>query len=130
DGAPGPPAERGREREALVEDDAERVDVRPPIDVPAALELLGGDVGGRAEHLARAREQGARLFVDAREPEVEDDRGTLPGHHDVAGLDVAVDDAGLVRRVESARDALEERKGARDLEAAPRKEQARGAGRV
>ena len=63
------------------------------------LGLLGGHVGERAHHLAGRRE--ALRAGDAGDPEVHQlgaaPRGLLVAHDHVLGLDVAVDDAALVR---------------------------------
>jgi len=77
-------------------DDAKRVDVAARVE-PAAFELLGRHVGRRADDDPDARQ---RRRVDAArpgQPEVEQPDGAVGGDHDVARLDVAVDDAGGVR---------------------------------
>ncbi len=82
--------------EELVEDEAERVDVA--LDRRAlARELLGRHVGGRARDL-----RAALVVVDADgEPEVRDLRAAASVDHDVAGLQVAVEHALVVRRGET-----------------------------
>ena len=93
--------ERDLAGEHLVEDDAERVEVRLTGD-GSAEGLLGGDVVGRAEHPAVRRQ--ALLVERARDPEVGDlGRALLVDQH-VLGLDVAVDDVARVRGAERAGD--------------------------
>ena len=94
--------ERHLVREQLVENDAERVDVRLLVH-PLPLRLLGRDVVGCAEHRARLRHP--VLHVErARDPEVGDLRLALAVQEDVLRLHVAVDEALLVRERERARD--------------------------
>ena len=85
----------------LVEDDAERVDVRARVD-PLAHRLLGGDVVGRAEHPAGRRHP--VLFELARDPEVGQLRPPLLVDQHVLRLDVAVDHVAGVGDAEPARD--------------------------
>ena len=87
--------ERLAQRERLVEDDAEREDVRARVEL-VALDLLGRHVGRRPDHLARRRE----LRVSREEladPEVRDLGRQRRRQEDVRGLDVAVEHAALVR---------------------------------
>ena len=99
--------ERTAEREDLVQRRAERVDVGARVE-HAAGDLLRRHVARRAERVARLREP-ERIGVERpREAEVEDHRLARARDHDVAGLDVAVQHARLVRRVERARRLLEE----------------------
>ena len=99
----------------LEQDDSERPDVGPLVDRLAA-RLLGSHVGRRAEQDARLgvvlsdRRGERRAARDALalprlgEPEVEHlDRAVGPDA-DVGGLEVAVDDAGLVGRFQRLRD--------------------------
>src|SRR3954469_2376756 len=86
-------------RERLVEDERERVEVGLLAGV-AALRLLGRHVRQRADDIARARED--VIPRDASDAEVRQLRHALSvvgvvGHHDVAGLDVAVHHAAAVR---------------------------------
>ncbi len=97
--------ERQSPREHLVERDAEREEIRAPVDL-AARELLGRHVRRRAEHHAGL---GLRRIGDARDAEVRHLHGVaLRLVHDVRGLDVAVDDAHGVRVAERIGDALDE----------------------
>ncbi len=102
-------------REELVDDDAERVDVRGRRGLLAA-RLLGSQIGGRADHGPDLGQ--ARLLGRPRDPEVGQlhrhlSRGRVVGgggsvaaprgtadHHQVPGLDVAVDDPLPVRVLE------------------------------
>src|SRR5262249_30808711 len=96
--------ERRRACEALVEDAAERIDVGPPVDC-AALDLLGGHVVDGADETAVARQAADRRDM-ARKAEVADVCALTPvgsGNENVAGLDVTVDEARPVRRVERTR---------------------------
>ena len=87
--------------EHLVEDDAERVDVRLAVDVVAE-RLLGRDVVGRAEHAAVG---GQPVLVErAGDAEVGDLGRALVVDQHVLGLDVAVDDVVRVGAAERAGD--------------------------
>ena len=66
-------------------------------------DLLRAHVRERAEQLARRRHRVARGFA-AREPEVGELHAPARVDEDVRGLDVAVQDADLVRGVQRARD--------------------------
>ena len=87
------PAERKRPGGHLVEDDAERPDVGAGVDV-LARGLFGGHVGDRADGHPRDRHPG--LAGQLGQAEVEDLGLSIGRDHDVARLDVAVDDAVLV----------------------------------
>ncbi len=101
----------------LVEHDTEREDVGTLVD-GAAIELLGSHVARRADHdtgVGRGRRHGVlvreidggsllRRARQLRDPEIEDLGATLGGQEDVVRLDVAMDDARVVRRGEPARD--------------------------
>ena len=80
-------------REQLVEDRADGEDVAPVIDLRTR-DLLGRHVIERAEHHARLRH--ARVG-QARDAEVEDLERAFGGDDQVGRLDVAMDDAGVVR---------------------------------
>ena len=102
------PAERPASGGQLVEDDAEREEIGPCVHGLAA-DLLRRHVGHRAQDLThagdrcRARADGRacgirrRIQRDLREAEVEHLHPAVVGHHDVAGLEIAVHDAALVR---------------------------------
>jgi hypothetical protein len=89
--------------QALVERDAQRVDVRPRVDLPESrLDLLGRGVLGRAAEVPDARDR--ERFLGERQPEIEEERATVGRDAHVRGLHVAVDDAGRVRALERPRD--------------------------
>ena len=94
----------------LEQQDAERVDVGPVIDVPLALAGLGRHVlrGPEQDACRGLHRRRARRLEHLREPKIEDldeVRIAQPRHqHDVVGLEIAVDDAGDVRRGQRARD--------------------------
>ena len=99
----------------LIEQDADGEHVGAKVDA-AALDVLGRHVRGRAEELARHRH--ALLVDHLRDAEVgELDEPVVADHH-VLGLHVAVDDAGLVRVLERARDLADDELG--DLGVLPR----------
>ena len=96
----------------LVEEDAEGPDVRTLVDGPSA-SLLGGHVGRGAQDepgrgagvgerggLRQVRRRGSRPFPRFRETEVEDLHLAVRRQLHVRGLEVAVDDALLVRLLE------------------------------
>ena len=94
-----PPAHGVHARQALVDDERQRVEVGLLGDLPP-LRLLGRHVGQRADHVARAR-QGV-VADHPRDPEVGelgDPRARVRSFRDdhVGRLDVAVHDAALVR---------------------------------
>ena len=91
--------ERRPPGEHLVEDGAERVDVRGgPDRSRLADHLLGGHVAGRA-HPSTAQGQG-RLSVEVpRQPEIGDLGRAVGGEQDVGRLQIAVHDPALVGRL-------------------------------
>ena len=98
-------------REELVEHDAEREEIAPPVHL-LARHLLRRHVVRRPEELAGLREARG---LDLRDAEVRDLHGPVGRDDDVRGLDVAVDDPAPVRVIEGVRD------GHRDLrDAVPR----------
>ncbi len=107
------------ESQRFVHRDGERVHVRAAVELRvAAQDLLGRHVGRRPEDVARLRQRRDVGLLVARQSEVEQDRLAVAADHHVSRLHVAVDDAGLVRRVERARDPLEEEQHAADVERA------------
>ena len=103
--------------QAFEEHAAERVHVGPQVDRPA-LDLLRWDVVDRADEASLAGEAAHRRRV-SREAEVAEIR-VLPavdrGDEDVAGLDVAVDEAGRMSCVERLGDLRDQRERAVGLE--------------
>ncbi len=104
----GVPLERTRPGEQLIEDDAEREDVRAVVG-RAALHLLGRHVGHRADDQALLGDRLGRqlALVDLRfdgaqlgEAEVEHLHPPVVVDHHVGGLEVAVGDPLVVRRGE------------------------------
>ena len=93
--------ERDLAGEHLVEDDPERVDVGLRGDLVAE-RLLGRDVVGRAEHAAGGGQ--ALRLERAGDAEVGDLGAALVVDQDVLRLDVAVDEAVLVRALERPAD--------------------------
>jgi len=88
--------------EALVEHDAQRVDVGAGVD-RTAVGLLGREVVGAADEHVGARDAGLPVRVDgAGDPEVGELHGPVAGQEDVLGLDVAVDHALRLRVRERA----------------------------
>lgn len=105
--ADGVAAERACAHQHLEEHAAEGPDVRTAVE-PLALDLLGRHVRGSAEDRAVRRERGVVLAdVEVlREPEVEHLHVAVGGELDVAGLQVAVDDAALVGALERGGDLV------------------------
>ncbi len=111
----------------LEQDRPERVQIGARVD-PRALHLLGRQVrdgSGDAERHARGRRERRIERVDqhVREPEVQDLGPAARSDHDVAGLEIAMDDPLLVRGLERlgdpgrdrARAALGQRPRAQEL---------------
>ncbi len=116
--------ERPAQRQRFVQRDAERVDVRASIELIAReLELLGRHVRRRAVDLARLRDlRRIGLLLVPRETEVENHGLAVGRDDDVAGLHVAVHDAGFVRGVQRARGTLEKVQDLVELELRGRRE--------
>ena len=95
--------ERHAAGEALVEHEPERVQVGAAIEASSA-HLLGREVLGRAHHHVVARQVVAAVET-LGDAEVGEQDATVGRHEDVAGLDVAVDEAGAVGGVEGGGDA-------------------------
>jgi hypothetical protein len=96
--------ERHPPGEALVEDETQRVEVGPAVELLPA-HLLGRQVLRRAHHHVGTREI---VTVDAEafgNAEVGQQDATVRSDQDVAGLDVAVNQPGAVRGVERRGDA-------------------------
>jgi hypothetical protein len=96
--------ERRLAREHFVEEHAEAVDVAPRVDVEAAhLGLLGTGVGRRANErlelreIALVRQALVRRLGDAEVDDLGHSHAVIDGDEDVRGLEVAVDDALLMR---------------------------------
>ena len=104
------------QRQALEQHDAQRVDVGPPVD-PATLgcDLLGRHVAGCAQAFARFGDRLGDLVgrLRSRQTEVQDHRFAVAGQDHVAGLEVTVDHARLVRFVHRAREGFEQSKDPR-----------------
>jgi len=94
---------------------APRKEIRSSVGGPA-LELLRSHVRGRAQNAPRARNRDVqvRIAVDgfrfalrlaegARKPEVHHPRAAIVANHHVLGLEVAVNEPGLVRGMQAAR---------------------------
>ena len=94
--------ERRLPRQALVQQAGERVQVGAAVH-RLAFELLGCEVGGRAERAA-VQQRAALVDEAAGEAEVCDVHVLAGVEQDVGRLHVAVDEAARVRRVQRARD--------------------------
>ena len=99
------------------QDQAERVDVGTMID-RGALRLLGRHVLERADDRARHR-AAARSGHRARNPEVGDQGAVFLVEQDVSGLEIAVHDAGFMRRDEPGDDLAGDAQRARDRQRPP-----------
>src|ERR1019366_9323334 len=90
----------------LVEDDAEREEVRPLVQ-GAAERLLGGEIVEGADDHAFARvppgpgRVARALGQELAEPEIEHLHATVRREHEVRGRDVPVQDAALVRDLQA-----------------------------
>ncbi len=103
--------ERDLAGQAFEQQAPQRVDVGPAVNVLAA-DLLGRHVMDRSQRSShRAAGRLDRQLAEAEVGQVCPDRGltALFDHQDVARLDVSVDEPQFVRRVECARDLLDDR---------------------
>ncbi len=88
--------ERRLPGEALVEDRPQRINVGTPVE-GAGADLLGGKVGDGPDEGPGLRQPALRRRVGETEVHHADpDTPLLPRHHDVLGLDVAVNDTARV----------------------------------
>jgi hypothetical protein len=101
--------------EQFVEENAQAVDVRAGIDVePAHLGLFGADVGWGANERLELRELGfvrqalVTGFGDAEIDHLGNRHAVMKGDEDIRWLDVAVDDAFLMRMLDRLADLNEE----------------------
>ncbi len=99
--------------EHLEEDDAGGVEVGALVD-RLAERLLGGEVLERADGGLGGGDPGVVALEVEGEAEVGELDGAVVGEQDVAGLDVAVDDADAVQRGEAAEDLGGKRHGLLD----------------
>ncbi len=84
--------------EHLVGDDAERIEIGSVVGMRIGGRLLGRHVGGRAERHAHGGQlAGAGALLDGLGDAEVGHQGVAPGKENVVRLDVAVDDALLVR---------------------------------
>jgi hypothetical protein len=102
DGRLGGTGKGGLAGEGFVEEAGERVLIGPPVDV-LPLDLLRGDVGGRAQREA-GLEAGRLVGEAAGEPEVGQVDVTVVCDEDVGRLDVAVDESARVGGVQGGSD--------------------------
>ncbi|MEZ6197069.1 MAG: hypothetical protein R3F20_15280 [Planctomycetota bacterium] len=106
-------------REEGVEEETQRVDVAPRVDpVGIAQGLLGTHPGDRADEPPGTGGEARRAQLrigDAGHAEVEDARAPLLVDEDVGGLQVAVDDALLVRVLDAVRELGRERDPAAEI---------------
>jgi hypothetical protein len=107
-------------RQHLVEHDAQREDVGAVVDLARARALLGRHVVRRAEQRVglRGLRVAGRGDDELREAEVGQLDTALDVHEHVLGLDVAVDDALVVRVLERVADLGHDRQGLARREAA------------
>ncbi len=91
--------ERHPAGQALVQHQSERVEVGPAVELLAA-HLLGRQVLGGAHHDVVAGQVGFGRLQTLGDAEVGQEDPPVGGHHDVAGLDVAMDEPRSVRVIE------------------------------
>ncbi len=98
--------------EHLVEDDAEGVDVRTPVQVARVVDLLRAHVGEAAQELSRGGLRRRRIGVlsdvrshGAGDAEVQDLGSAVGPDHDVGGFQVPVKDPLLVRVLDDVADS-------------------------
>ena len=114
------PAEGPLAGEQLVQDHAAGIEVAAAVDGFSG-ELLGRHVRHGAEHRPELRELGR---VEAGDAEIGDLHAAVVEQDDVAGLDVAVDDAALVRMLQRGEELGHHAAGLGEREAPARVEQA------
>ena len=112
------PLERRLADQALVQDAAEGVHVRASVD-GQPLDLLGGGVVDGSEDEAGLREALRPVVLDDAEVGQVGAIGRL-GDQDVRGLDIAVDEAALVRGVEASARLLRQEGSVSRLPGIPR----------
>ena len=124
DGPRAAAGERLLAGQELVQDDAGREHVGALVDV-AAGDLLGRHVGRRADHRAGLRALGLRAVdvLHARDAEVGELGARLRIEHHVRRLDVAMDDAGVVRELERVEQLAHDAHRFPDVEALVRVEE-------
>ena len=89
--------------EALVQYEAERIQIRTPVELLAA-NLFGRQVLCGAHHDVVAGQIGLGRLQPFGDAEIGEQHPTVGGHHDVARLDVAVDEPCFVGMVECGGD--------------------------
>ena len=91
--------------EKLVENDAQTVDIGGRTDVARiSADLFGGHVSRCTKDDPLLGGQCVDCLVSPRETEIDDDRRPIRCHHDIGGLEIAVDDARTVSDRHAASD--------------------------
>ncbi len=118
------PRKRDFAGEGLVQSDAQGVDVGAGVDGIGLTNLFGAHVGGRAGHLAVARQVAA--LAEAGQSEIAESgaeagrAGFVGLQEDVARLDIAVDQAGRVGGRQGLRDRGQQRDRLAGAQSLPR----------